>query len=102
MNITQTWPCVPVLLTALGGLAIAVRSMALLLGFMITVRRMTPSDRLHAFRDFAHAAGSAWNTPPNLPGQPRLDIEGDDKGSDPNASIGRHNSAPPGSTIEDP
>ena len=58
LNITQAWPCVPVLLTALCGLAIAVRSMALLFGFLVTVKGMTPRDRLIAFQDFAHAAGS--------------------------------------------
>ena len=67
MNISQSWPCIPVLLTALGGLAIVVRSMVLLLGFLITVRRMTRKDRLVAFKEFAQAAGSARSTSPGLP-----------------------------------
>jgi len=93
------WPCVPVVLTAMGGLAIVVRSMALLFGFLITVKGMTPRDRLMAFHDFTHAVSTGWKTAPRLLGQPRLEIESDDKGNDRNAGLGQNKPEPSGPTL---
>jgi len=100
LNILQSWPYVPALLAALAGLAVAVRSMVLLFAFLITVRRLTPTDRLVAFRVFVHAADGGRNTMPSDLGQSTLYVESDDNRNEPNAGITQNELKPPGPTVD--